>query len=293
MLLATATVAAAACEKQDVKQRLYFDDPKPPVGVAAKIVTDDNLNPSEGGSVTMTVAVDAAIDRDDLDKLMRVFWDQVSARSGFRNGEADKVDIRYYVGEGKAKAGADDWIGRTQRTSRSGEPAVTNRQKLPLLKWAQQALGKQPQFTGELKPRILADADALEIEIKVPFVQSDGSGKYVEQLTYTRATTEFSSYTRTLFDKIEKLEKLAFIGMHDGREVMRIWLTREQYEQLNLRHVEEGLGAFQGKFISRMLEDPKSAKMVERKTAQQRRKVYRETFARLPKEQVQLDKSLR
>ena len=284
----------AACEKKKAETRIYFPDLKPPLGLAVKVLSDISLNEKAGSSITVIVSVPPTADRDELDRLMKSLWRQVKGRSGFSKGTADKIDLRFYGGETKAKAKGDDWLAQVLFSgAEKGEATFENRQTLPLLKWAKKAIGKQPQFTGKLKPQILADAAKLELEIKVPFIAQDGTGAYITKLTYTKVTTEFSTYTRTLFDKIDKLNKLTFIGLHEDQPVIKVWMSRQQYEQLNLRLVEEGLGAFQGKFINRLLSNPKLGKMVEKKVAKQRRKVYRETFARLPKEQVELAKAYR
>jgi hypothetical protein len=280
----------ACCEKKEVRKQLYFEDLKPPVGVKVKIVNDVSMNPQSGGEVDVIAAVDPDIDKDELDRMMKSFWRQVKDRSGFVHGKADKISIRFYPGAAKAKAAGNDWLAKVAKDSLDGKAAFINHQKAPLIKWAKKALGKQPQFTGKLKPQLLANPVAMELEIKVPFIENDGSGAYRKKLSHTIVTTEFSTYTQTLFDKIEGLKKLTFVGIHDDKEVIRVWMTRSQYQQLDLRNVEESLGAYQGKFIEPIMSKAISEKVVEKKVAKQRLKVYRETFARLPAEQVQIDK---
>ncbi|MCA9670509.1 MAG: hypothetical protein KC503_33160 [Myxococcales bacterium] len=294
-LLAFVLVAFGCEQKKQTKDRLYFDDLKLPIGAKAKIISDVNLNPAGTTSVQVVGVVPKKIDRDDLGRLMRSLWRQVKRRKGFRGkGTPDKIDIRLYTSEAQAKAGGTDWLGQVLRVGQTAKVTYTNRQKLPLLKYAKKAIGKLPQYSGTLKPQFLADADTMELEVKVPFVASDGTGQYLKKLSYTTLTTTFSSWTRTLFEKIPKLRKLTFEGKHDDEVVVRIWMTREQYEQLNLRQVEEGINAYRGKFVNRMLDgNPRTAKMVEKKAAKKRKKVYREVFARLPKEQVQLAKKYR
>ncbi|MFH1130871.1 MAG: hypothetical protein V1754_06010, partial [Pseudomonadota bacterium] len=102
----------------------------------------------------------------------------------------------------------------------------------------------------------------------------------------------FSRYTRTLFDKIPELQKITFVGKHNDKIVMNIWLTREQYNSLDLRQVEESVNAFSGTKIPDLMSGNISAKTLEKKAEEMRRKTYRAAFARLPKEQVQLDKTL-
>ena len=283
-----------ACQEKP-RAQLYFRDLAPPLGIGkVTVVSDVNLNLSTGGEATVLVAVEPEIDRDDLDLLMNAFYRQVKERRGFQTTDTvKKIILRFYASEAKAKIGGEDWLAQLSRPTVHGEPILTNQQKVPLLKWAHKALGKQPEFTGKLKPLLLADPSSLSLDVTVPFVADDGSGKYVESLSYVKAITELVAYTRTLFDKIPSLQKLTFIGQHNDGIVMKIWLTRPQYERLNLGKVEESLGAFQGQFIEPLMSKQISEKAVEEKTIQQRRKVYRETLARLPKEQVELAPDLR
>lgn len=285
-------VTVTGC-KEEARKQLYFPDLTPPLGVGkVTVVSDVSMNPDTGGECTVISVVQPDVDRDELDRLMSSFYRQVKDRRGFRKGDSPaRIDLRFYVREDQAKATGSDWLAQVLYSG--GEPTMTNRQKAPLLKWVKKALGNQPEFSGPLKPQILADPQAQSLEITIPFVSDDGSGKYVEKLGYVKAITEFVSYTRTLFDKIGELKKLTFIGKHDDAVVMKIWLTREQYNEIDMRQVEENLGAFQGQFIELILSKQISEKAVEAKVIKERRRVYRETLARLPKEQVELAQGLR
>ncbi|MFH1131652.1 MAG: hypothetical protein V1754_09970, partial [Pseudomonadota bacterium] len=81
------------------------------------------------------------------------------------------------------------------RSNVQGKPSFINRQKFPLVKIARQAIGNQPQFTGNLQLELDGDPSTMSLKVSVPFVVEDGSGAYVERLTYTKATTGFSRYT--------------------------------------------------------------------------------------------------
>ena len=295
-----ATVAALlafppGCKEEGTKKQLYFRELTTPVGVGkVSIVSDQNVNADTGGEITIIASVEPEIDRDELERLMESYYRQARDRRGFaKNDRASKIDLRFYVSEAAAKAGGPDWLAQVQGDGGPQPKSKVNRQKAPLLKWAKKVLGKQPEFSGSLKPQLLADPVAMSLELTIPFVSDDGSGKYVETLGYVKAITEWVSYTRALFEKIGELKKFSFIGKHNDQTVMKIWLTRDQYIKLDLQQVEEGLGAFQGQFIEPIMSKQISEKAVEQKVIKQRRKVYRETLAKLPKEQVELDQSLR
>lgn len=280
--------------QEEVKAQLYFPELRATLGPGkVNVVSDVSLNPEGGGDVTVITEVEPEVDRDELDKLMASFLRQVKERRGFRvAGPPKRIDLRFYVSEAKAKAGGEDWLAQVLASS-GAEPTMTNRQKPPLLKWTKKVLGPQPEFSGTIKPQILADPITYSVELTIPYVNDDGSGTYVEKLTYVKAITEWVSYTRALFEKIPELKKFSFVGKHNDQPVMKIWLTRQQYQELDLQQVEESLGAFQGQFIEPIMSKLISEKAVEKKVVAQRQKVYRETLGRLPAEQVQLAKELK
>jgi hypothetical protein len=287
-MLVLVVVVSSGCEdKKKEKKQVYFDDLRPPAGAKATIVRDESFNRAAGGETIVRIAVMPDIDRDNLDRLMRSLYRQLKGRAGFKKGgEVETIDLRIYTSKAKAKAGGDDWLASVSRRSKSDKPVFSNKQKLPLLKWVKKALGRMPQYTGSIKPRILVDADRLTAEVTLPFVEEDGSGKWVKKVTYNRATTTLTSTVRAIFGKVEKIKKLTFIGTHEGKQLIKVTLTRPQAAQLNLRQVEESVSAFAGKFVNQLKMDKKA----ERKIKKFRRKVYKEALGRLPKEQVFIDK---
>lgn len=283
-----------ACTPKE-KPLLYFRDLVPPVGAGpVTIISDVSQNLEKGGEITVIAVVDPNIDRDELDFLMQSFYRQTKERQGFMQGDfANKIELRFYATADDAKQVNSSWLARVYRSDRAQKPEYSNLQKLPLLKMAQKTLGKQPEFTGALKPVLTADAANMAMTAIVPIVAHDGTGAYIHELTFLRVVTDFISYARTFFDSIGELKKVTFIGRHDDKDVATIWLTREQYKALDLRQVEESLGAYQGQFIELIIARRITEKAVAMKVEQQRRKIYREALAKLPKEQVIMDTHLR
>ncbi|MCK5799820.1 MAG: hypothetical protein KAI47_21670 [Deltaproteobacteria bacterium] len=286
----TIALALSACpKKKKEKTQIYFDDLSVPVGIKANVAKDISLNKAEGGESLIRVVVDPDLDRDDLDSIMKSFYRQTKDRGGFLgNKTVKKIDIRFYTSAAKATAEGTDWLASVQRTAPDAPAKLVNKQKLPLLKWAKKALGKMPQYTKE-KPRILADPKALALEMTMPFVKDDGSGDPVDKMTFKRVARAFASLEMVLFDKIEQLKKMTLIGTYKGEQVCKIWLTRAQATELNIRKVEEGLGAFDGKLMNKLVSKQISDKKFAALKDKQRAKVYKKVFARLPKEQVVID----
>lgn len=295
LVLAALAMLLSACTKKP-KERLYFDDLRPPVGSGkVSVVEDISKNLPGGGEISVLVKVEPDIDKDELNVLLKSFYRQVKGRRGFQAGDkAQSIDIRVYADLQKIKIGGDEYLGRVHRGASNEEPAYENKQKAPLLKWAKKALGKMPQYVGKIQPQILADAETMSLEVTLPFVEHDGKGQYVEKLTYARFTSDWSSTTYDVFSKLEGLQKFTFIGTHNDKVMAKITMTRDQFDAMQMKDIlEKELSAFQGQFVSELLSGNITEKKVEQKVDKQRHIVYRKLFAMLPPEQVELDKSLR
>ena len=287
-------LALTGCEKKDaVKDQLYFPTLRAPLGLDVKIAEDRSDNLAEGSAVRVRAYVEPSADRDELDRLLRSYFRQVKDRGGFLDGAVSKIDIRIYSSAAAAKAGGADWLAAASRTSKKAEERFQNRQQIPLLKWAKKALKPMmPVYTGALKPRILADPKGMSLEVTLPFVEEDGTGQAVKEVSFTRATGAWAGLVMKLFGSIEGLRKLTFVGRHHDEALIKVTLTREQMKLVDLRQVEEQLGAFQGSFMEKLISRKIDHLQVAKKVAKQRKKVYRQVFARLPKEQVFLAKGL-
>jgi hypothetical protein len=286
--------ALGACPKI-AKKQLYFEDLRPRCCLKVTVLKDVSMNPDTGGEITVYLVVEPNADKDELTGLLESIYRQVKVRRGFQKGDKpQKLDLRCYDAQAKAEKGGDDWLARASRDTSISEPTYENRQKPPLLKWATAVLKpSMPLFTKkEIKPQILADPIAMTLEVSYPFVIDDGSGAYVEKVSNEKFTTALSSTFISMFEKIPLLKKMTFVGKHMDKTVVKIWMTREQFTALDLKQVEELLGAFQGQFIEPMMSKQITSEQVHKKVIKQRRKVYREALGRLPKEQVELIKDL-
>lgn len=294
ILLLALLIPMASCEnkKSGLRPKLYFKDLIPPAAVKATILEDNSFNKVTGGEIVVRVLVDKQVDRDQLDRTMKELHRQISNRDGFgpkKDLGVRRVDVRFYTSKTDAKAGGGNWIASVYQEGIKAEPTMENKQKAPLLKWVYKALGPMPQYTKE-KPRILTDADKMTVEIKLPYVKDDGTGEPVEKMTFNRATRTWASLVLPLFDKIEKLTELTYIGTYKGDEVFKVTIDRPLAKELNLRKVEESLGAFQGTLITKRLSKEINDKQMATLTAKERTKVYKDVVKKIPKDKITYNK---
>lgn len=268
--------------------RIYFKPLLAPVGISATVVRDESRLGPGGGTIAVTVAVEADLDRGELARLMDAFARQAADRRGFGAVErgASRLELRYYGSEVAARAEGDDWLGRTLREGPTGALIVDNRQAWPLLRLATEALGRQPQYTGALRPELLADPQARSVEVTLPFVRDDGSGAAVERVSFERAMTTLAATLAALFDKVPQLAEVTVVGRHRGAIVLRVRVDRRQYTALHLLEIEEQLGALRGKLIGALASGRLTDRTAQGELALRRRQVYREALRRLPAGQV-------
>ena len=286
-------LGAVSCKTEEVKERLYFDDLKPPVGAGkVEVILDQSDNPSTGGEITVKAVINPDIDKDELDRLMLGFFRQAEKRRGFQvKGKPVKIDIRLYDHGGKAEAGGDDYLGRV--SIKSGDPEATyeNNQKAPLIKWAKKAIGKDAAFTKD-KVQILGDAKTMQLDVTMPMVEYDGTGNYKEHVTFEKFSTEWSSTVIALFEKITGLKQITFSAKQHDKIVAKIVVTRELYNTIDLKQMEESLGAFVGQYYQDLVSGKLTSEKVEAMVKEERRKIYKEALATFPEGAVVIDEDL-
>lgn len=293
------TLAAVGCTtplpEAPAARRLYFEPLLPPVGIGATMVRDESELRPEGGVISVALAVESDLDQGELQRLLEALWRQVEARRGFGAPDrgASRIELRCYASAEAARRGGDDWLGRAAREGLRGAPTFANRQVLPLLRLATEALGRQPQYSGVLRPELLADPEARSVEVSLPFVRDDGSGAAVERVSFERATTTLTATLAALFGKVPQLAEVTFVGRHRGRVVLRVRVSREQYAALKLLEIEEQLGALRGQLIGALASGRLTDATAQGELALRRRERYQQALRRLPAGRVFIAPTLR
>ena len=122
----------------------------------------------------------------------------------------------------------------------------------------------------------------MELEVTMPMVEYDGSGEYKEHVTFEKFSTEFSSSVISLMEKIAGLKKVTFSAKQHDKIVAKIAISRELYTKIDLKQMEESLGAYQGEFYQDLVSQKITSEKVEKKVKEQRRKIFKEAFAQFP-----------
>lgn len=281
---------AIACAKDDAP-KLTFTPYEAPSGVPdPQTVKDEAIDEVGRVGIDTVLVMPRSTEYEQLDRLLQSIGRQARTRSGFKNAPRPQfVDVRIYTDAAKT-GDANGWVGRLQLKG-DGEPVIDMRLPFPLGKTVKKMIDERPEY-GTIKPKVNSGDAEGRLELTIPYV-SPGEDHYVKKLGYGDAIQEFNSWTLMMFRKLPALKDFTFVGEHNGKEVVRIRITREQYEQINITKVEEDLGAFSGQFMAGQMQGAISDEAVAAKLAKERREVYGAMLKQLPPDQVVISKTLK
>jgi hypothetical protein len=134
------------------------------------------------------------------------------------------------------------------------------------------------------KPSLKIDPTRSAVEVTYPYLEM-GKDEYVKELRFNSAMRDWIEHAQSFFGKVDGLKELTFIGVQNDQPVVKITVTREQFNG-QLASLQEEIAAHSAvTFASlgmRTTDDKGAAK--EQNTFQS--KTYKSALAALPKNQV-------
>lgn len=281
---------AMGCPKEAPK-KLTFAPFRAPSGVPdPETIRDEGIDQPGRVGIETVLVVPATIEWEQLSRLLDSIGRQARAREGFKHAaHAQFVDVRIYD-HVEDTSNANSWLGRLQIQG-DKEPVAENRLPFPLEKKVQELIAKRPEY-GSIKPTAEAQDVEGHLTVRVPYVV-EGEDRYRKQVDFGSAIQEFDSWALLLFRKFPALREFAFIGEHQGKDLVKIRITRAQYDDINIAKVEEDLGAFSGEFLVGQMQGAISDQKVAAKFAKKQCELYGAMLARLPKDQIAIAASLK
>jgi hypothetical protein len=300
-------LSAAACstEKSEAP-RACCEQPKIPAGVTPFVVVgDDVTGPSDGQRVIMRVGVSQPIKRDQVFPVLHTLYRHAMTRTTF---EPIHFVASLYASESAAKTGGDAGLmARVLREQSDRGPKCEN--KIPydfqeqVTRAFNASVGRPDEedvndtcrlaekkvvarvddkFTH--KPAFKVDPARSAVEVTYPYLEL-GKDEYVKDLKYNSAMRDWIEHAQSFFGKVDGLKELTFIGVKDDQPVVRITVTREQFNG-QLANLQEEIAAHSAvTFASlgmRTTDDKGAAR--EQNTFQT--KTYKTALGALPKNQV-------
>jgi len=315
LLLVSATLAAAGCDKKD-------EGPKPcctqidiPPGVAKfTVVADDVTGPSDGQKVIMKLGMVQAAKRDQMYKPMQVLYANVMKRTAF---EPIHFEGWFYASESDAKAGsASNVIAKIVREQSDRAPKCENNVKYDFAEQVDRAFihstrGEQELqedlndtcHIGEKKKQVRydekfahkitykLDAGNQAVEITHPFLDM-GKDEYVADLKINSVMGQWAEYMTTMFSNAQQLKSLTFVGLYKEEPVARISISRQQYDEA-LSRLQETIASHAAITFQTIGMGAKSSEAAEKEQEQFKSKTYKDALGKLPKEQVTISSQLK
>jgi hypothetical protein len=314
LLILAAALAGAACEKK-------AEGPKPcctqvdiPPGVPKfTVVADDVSGPSDGQKVMMRLGLLQPVKRDQMYAPMKVLYANVMKRTAF---EPIHFEGWFYASESDARAGGNNVLAKIVREQSDRAPKCENNVKYDSGEQVDRAFIRSTRGEQELqedlndtchigekkkvarydekfarKTSYKFDAGNQAVEISYPFVEM-GKDEYVAELKLNSAMASWAEYMTSMFSNAENLKSLTYVGVWKDEPVVRISVSRQQYDS-TLSRLQEIVASHAAITFQTIGMGKKTSEQAEKEQEKFKSKTYRDALDKLPKEQVSISPKLK
>jgi hypothetical protein len=289
------------------------DQPEIPAGVTPfKVVAEEATGPSDGQKVTIRVGLLQPVKRDGVYPVLHTVYRHAMKRGSF---EPIQIVADVYPSEAEARAGGDvKAIARISRDQTQLGPRCDNRVPYDFAEQARRAWGslfgrapeenlddtcrlnppkKAERFDEKFahKPSYELDTAAQVITVTYPYLEM-GKDEYIKDLKFNSAMTYWIDTVTSLFRKVPDLKEIKFAGVHNDAEVLKIAITRQQFES-ELSSLQETIAAHAAVTFQSLGLGRASDKGAEKEQETYKSKTYKNALAALPKSQVSISSKLK
>ena len=313
---ATAIVCGgAACGKKESEPALpaCCAQPDIPAGVTPfRVVRDDVTGRSDEQRVLLRAGLTQPIKRDGVYPVLHHLYRYATNRSALT---PIQIEVDLYPDVASADAGGDaKMIARIMRAPSELGPRCDNRVPYDFAEQVERAFKARPGEGGDEKiddtcrlapakqaarfdanfahkPAYTLDAAKRSVEVTDPYLEM-GKDEWAKGLSFSAAMMAWSEVTARFFENVPDLREVTYIGVLGDAPVVKITLSRQQFDASN-RGLRETIAAHRGiTFQSvglRRMNDQQAAKEEQAF----RTKTYRDALANLPKTQVTISPKLK
>jgi hypothetical protein len=296
---------ACSTEKSEAP-KACCDQPKIPAGVTPfVVVADDVTGPSDGQKVIMRVGVSQPIKREQVFPVLHTLYRHAMTRNVF---EPIQFVANLYASETAARAGGDGgFVARIARDQGEQGPKCEN--KIPF-DFGEQAARAFDATVGRPHEEDASDSCQLAekkaaarvddkfshrssykadparsaIEVSYPYLEM-GKDEYVKDLKYNAALRDWNEHMQSFFGKVEGLKELTFVGVQNDQPVVKITVTRQQFDG-QLASLQEEIAAHSAVTFASLGLHKKDDKGAAKEQSTFQSKTYKTALAALPKNQV-------
>ena len=254
------------------------------------------------------------VKRDQIYAPMKLLYANVMKRTAF---EPIHFEAWFYASEADAKNGNEaNAIAKIVREQDDRAPKCENRIKYDFAEQVERAFIHSTRGEQELqedlndtchiaekkkvarydekfthKTTYKLDAGNQAVEITYPYLEM-GKDEYLPDLRMNYALAQWAEYMTSMFSKAEGLKSLTFVGLYQDEPVLRISVSREQFENI-LSRLQETIASHAAITFQTIGMGAKTSAQAEKEQEKFKSKTYRDALSRLPKEQVTISPKLK
>jgi hypothetical protein len=311
----TAVVVAAfspGCNNEKAPPpKACCDQPRVPPGVPPfTVVVDEVSGPSDGQDVKLRVAFKQKTKHDDVFPAMHFLYRYAMTRNNF---EPVNFVGEFYATEGGAQTGGNP-LAKVWRDRDAKGPKCENNVLYDFPEEVQRAFDhslnraepedladscrldekkKVARFDDAFKhkPSFTVDPATYSATVTYPYLES-GKDEYDKNLTFNSAMTYWAEFTTAMFSKSAALKQLNYIGVLDDQPVLKISVTRQQFDE-KLSRVQETIASYAAITFAKLGLHKTDDKGAKKDQEQQKTKTYKAALSFLPANAVYVSPKLK
>ncbi len=303
-----------ACEKK-VAPKVCCEQPEIPANVPKfKIVADDVSGPGDGLKVILRAGLTQSAKRDQLYGPLKVMYAYAMKRTPL---EPIHVEALLFANESDAQTGNPARaVAKVIREQKDTAPRCENNMKYDFAEqverayvWStqgEQALAEDLNDTCHIaekkkvarydetfthKTTYTFDAARSSVTISYPYLEM-GKDEYVANLRTNSALATWAEFMTSMFSKVETLKEFVFNGIYKEEPVVKISVTREQFDN-TLARLQEQIASHAAFTFQVIGMGKKSSEAAEKEQEKFKSTTYKAALDKLPKGQVTLASSLK
>lgn len=306
LLLSASLLACATDKKSDVKASCppSCDQPKIPAGVPRfEVVKDEATGPSDGQDVTIRAVLKDKVKRDAIYPALHFLYRYAMTRNTF---EPRTFNGELYNSESDATAGSQP-AAKVWKAQGDKGPKCENAIKLEFAEQVEKAFAhslnraevEDPDDSCRLnekkkvarvdekfthKPTYKLDPAVKGAEVQYPYLET-GKDEYVKNLSFNAAMTYWAEFMNTMFQKAQDLQQLTYVGVWNDQPVLKITVTRQEYES-KLSTVQETISSYAAITFAKLGLRKTNDKGALKEQEAHKAKTYKNALSFLPKDRV-------
>lgn len=275
----------------------------PPGVPPFQVVKDGATGPADGQDVVIRVVLKQKTKREQIYPAMHFLY-----RYGMTRNATEPRNFvgEFYASESDASSGSGQ-LAKIWREQTDKGPKCENGIKLELPEQVERAFAHSMN-RGEVedlddtchlnekkvvsrfddkfthKPTYKVDAAAKAVEVQYPYIET-GKDEYVKALSFNAAMTYWAEFMSTMFQKAPDLQQITYVGVLDDQPVLRITVTRQEYDS-KLTTVQETIASFAAITFAKIGMHKLSDKAAQKEQEAHKTKTYLNALSFLPKDHV-------